>query len=112
MHPGSCPRNRPRTKEPPTDTARTPGGSRSRACAGKPKDPSALDVYADPFGEDLDGLADRLNEAIRFTADALLAGAHRPRRQRIYKRFRGAAKGADSLKQVSLTKAYYCFLIR
>jgi hypothetical protein len=30
-----------------------------------------LDTYADLFDEDLDEVADRLNDAIRVTADAL-----------------------------------------
>jgi hypothetical protein len=30
-----------------------------------------LDIYADLFDEDLDGVADRLDEAIRATADVL-----------------------------------------
>jgi len=33
-----------------------------------------LDVYADLFDEDLDGVADRLHTAIRSTADQLRTG--------------------------------------
>jgi hypothetical protein len=38
---------------------------------GHAKASMTLDTYADPFDEDLDEVADRLNDAIRVTADAL-----------------------------------------
>jgi integrase len=38
---------------------------------GHAKASMTLDIYADLFDEDLDEVADRLNEAIEVTADAL-----------------------------------------
>ena len=38
---------------------------------GNAKASMTLDTYADLFDEDLDEIADRLNDAIRVTADAL-----------------------------------------
>lgn len=38
---------------------------------GHAKASMTLDIYADLFDEDLDEVADRLNDAIRVTADAL-----------------------------------------
>ena len=38
---------------------------------GHAKASMTLDTYADLFDEDLDEVADRLNDAIRVTADAL-----------------------------------------
>jgi integrase len=42
---------------------------------GHAKASMTLDTYADLFDEDLDGVADRLDEAIRTTADALRTGS-------------------------------------
>ncbi|WP_407662740.1 hypothetical protein [Mycolicibacterium helvum] len=49
-----------------------------------------LDTYADLFDDDLDDVADRLDEAIRATADGIrsLAGNQRPELLK-----RGGAKG-------------------
>ena len=41
---------------------------------GHAKASMTLDVYADLFDEDLDGVADRLDTAIRSTADQLRTG--------------------------------------
>ena len=41
---------------------------------GQAKASMTLDTYADLFDEDLDEVADRLNDAIRVTADALRTG--------------------------------------
>ena len=38
-----------------------------------------LDIYADLFDEDLDGVADRLDLAIRSTADQLRTGVYQTR---------------------------------
>jgi integrase len=42
---------------------------------GHAKESMTLDVYADLFDEDLDGVADRLDAAIKSTADALRTGS-------------------------------------
>lgn len=41
---------------------------------GHAKASMTLDVYADLFDEDLDGVADRLDTAVRITADQLRTG--------------------------------------
>lgn len=43
---------------------------------GHAKASMTLDVYADLFDEDLDNVADRLDTAIRITADQLRTGQH------------------------------------
>jgi integrase len=44
---------------------------------GHAKASMRLDVYADLFDEDLDGVADRLDAAIRSTADQLRTSSSR-----------------------------------
>jgi integrase len=46
---------------------------------GHAKASMTLDIYADLFDEDLDGVADRLDSAIRFTADQLRTGRSQTR---------------------------------
>ena len=46
---------------------------------GHAKASMTLDIYADLFDEDLDGVADRLDLAIRSTADQLRTGVYQTR---------------------------------
>ena len=56
---------------PGAGSVRPVGGRSAVVGLGHAKASMTLDVYADLFDEDLDGVADRLDEAIKSTADGL-----------------------------------------